>query len=130
MSKQKFGDYVIKGGANVWPHEERTAKTLVKAGYTVKFIRKSERERETSADAWVNGKKWEMKAPDGAKLSLVERNLRHGVKQCNRIIFDSQRVKRIPDKALLRELTKWSTEIKGLDKLKFINRKRDIIDIK
>ncbi|MDR3137091.1 MAG: hypothetical protein LBU07_06780 [Coriobacteriales bacterium] len=58
------------------------------------------------------------------------KNLRRAVKQAGNIVFDSHRVKRIPDSALKRELTKWAQEIKGINKLKFVNRHRVVIDIK
>jgi hypothetical protein len=48
--KHKIGKVIIPGDVNVWRHEELTAKALAAAGDTVEFIRKSERENETSAD--------------------------------------------------------------------------------
>ncbi|MCL2438782.1 MAG: hypothetical protein FWC99_06905 [Coriobacteriia bacterium] len=128
--KKQTGQIIIPSGVNVWAHELKTAQALADAGFTVEFIRKSEGDRERSADAYISQVKWEFKAPNGSKLSLVEKNLRRGLKQCDKIIFDSRRVKRIPDDAIERELVKWSMEIKGLGKLKFINRHRKIIDIK
>jgi hypothetical protein len=129
MKKPK-GKIIIPSGVNVWPHEIKTAQALAAVGHTVEFIRRSEREREHSADAYIDSVKWEFKAPNGSSVSLVERNLRRAVKQSSYIVFDSQRVKRIPDSVLQRELTKWAKEIKGIDKLKFINRHRVVIDIK
>ena len=129
-STETDGRIIVPKGVNVWPHELETARALAKAGHSVEFIRRSERKRETTADCLLDGIKWEMKAPNGAKLSLVEKNLRRGIKQCDKIIFDSHRVKRIPDKAIARELAKWSTEIRGLQRLKFVNRHGEIIDIR
>jgi hypothetical protein len=128
--KKSEGKIIIPSGANVWPHEMKAAQALAAAGHTVEFIRKSEREREHSADAYIDSIKWEFKAPDGSSVSLVEKNLRRAVKQSSNIIFDSCRVKRIPDSALQRELTKWAKKIKGIDRLRFINRHRVVIDIK
>ena len=128
--KKLIGKVITPGDVNVWPHEDRTAKALAKAGYVVEFIRKSNRERETSADVYINGEKWEMKAPNGSSLKLVEKNLRRALKQAGNIIFDSRRVKQIPDAAIQRELTKWSFAIKGVSKVKFVNRYGEVIDIK
>jgi hypothetical protein len=128
--KKPEGKIIIPSGVNVWPHELKTAQALSAIGCTVEFIRKSERERECSADAHIDSLKWELKAPNGSSLSLVEKNLRRAVKQSGNIVFDSRRVKRIPDAALERELAKWAKEIKGVDRLKFINRHRVVIDIK
>jgi hypothetical protein len=124
------GRIIIPSGANIWPHELKTAQALAAVGYTVEFIRKSERERERSADAYIDLLKWELKAPNGSSISLVEKNLRRAVKQTGNIVFDSHRIKRIPDSALKRELVKWTKEIKGIDRLKFITRHRVVIDIK
>lgn len=129
MKKSK-GSILIPSGVNIWPHEMKTAGALAAAGHTVEFIRKSERERERSADALIDGVKRELKAPNGSSISLVEKNLRRALKQSCHIVFDSHRIKRIPDKAIIRELTKWSHEIKGIETLWFVNRHRDVIDIK
>jgi hypothetical protein len=128
--QESEGKIIIPSGANIWPHELKTAQALAAVGHTVEFIRKSERERERSADAYIDLVKWELKAPNGSSISLVEKNLRRAVKQAGNIVFDSHRVKRIPDSALQRELTKWAKEIKGINRLRFINRHRAVIDIK
>jgi len=128
--KRQTGKIIIPSGVNVWAHELKTAQALAAAGFVVKFIHRSEQKRETSADAFVDNEEWEMKAPNGSKISLIEKNLRRGLKQCDKIIFDSHRVKRIPDEAIVRELMKWSAEMKGLKRLKFVNRHREVIDIK
>ena len=129
-NRRKSGEIIAPDGVNIWPHELRTARSLAEAGYIVEFIKKSEFDRETSADVLIDNEKWEFKAPNGGKPSLVEKNLRRGARQCNQIVFDSHRVKQIPDKVLMRELTKWSAEIKGIKKLWFVNRHKEIIDIK
>lgn len=54
MKKSKIGKIIKPGDANIWPHEEATANTLTMYGYNVEFIRKSNRDREHSADAYVN----------------------------------------------------------------------------
>jgi hypothetical protein len=128
--RKSEGKIIIPSSVNVWPHEIKTAQALAAAGHVVEFIRKSEREREHSADAYIDSVKYEFKAPNGSSISLVEKNLRRAVKQASNIVFDSHRVKRIPDSALQRELVKWAKEIKGIDRLKFINRHRVVIDIK
>jgi len=132
MMSNQTGDarIVIPGGANVWPHELKTARALASAGHKIEFILKSNREREASADALVDDVRWEFKAPNGGKMSLVEKNLRRGARQCGNLVFDSHRIKNLPDRAIERELRKWSVEIKGIDKLLFINRHREIIVIR
>lgn len=39
---KRIGDIIIPGDANVWPHEQRTAQALARAGHTVQFVKKSE----------------------------------------------------------------------------------------
>jgi hypothetical protein len=102
MINKKVGEYTVVGNASVWPHEIKTAEALKNAGYHVKFIPPSNRKGDHSADCYIDGVLWEMKAPDGATMSVVERNLRRGLKQSSRIVFDSRRIKRIPDNAIAR----------------------------
>jgi hypothetical protein len=128
--KTKVGCVIIPGDANVWPHEELTAKALAMAGFSVKFIRKSERNCEPSADCYIDDEKWEMKAPRSAKLSAVEDNLKKASKQADKIVFDSRRMHRIPDKAVERELATKSCVNKSITHVKFVNRHGEVIDIK
>lgn len=72
----KTRQIIIQSGANVWPHEMKTAEALAAAGRTVEFIRRSEEQRTTSADAIIDGIVWEMKAPKASNLKAIEKNLR------------------------------------------------------
>ena len=130
VSMEKRGKIIIQSGANVWPHEMKTAEVLAAAGHTVEFIRRSEEEHATSADIIMEGRIWEMKAPTASSSRRVQRTLRDAVKQSENVIFDSRRMKKMPDKAIERELRKWAPELKGLRRLRFINRRAEIIDIK
>jgi hypothetical protein len=127
--QKRIGKIIKPADANIRPWEEATAQSLALVGYDVEFIRKSNRDRETSADAYVNSEKWEFKAPNGHKMGLVERNLRNAVLQSDSVVFDSRRVNYIPDKALARELSAQFGRIKNLRRLKFINRHGEVIDI-
>ena len=126
----KIGKVITHGDVNIWPHEAATAKSLAKKGETVEFIRKSEKTHVTSADIFINGTKWEMKAPRSGKLSAVEDNLKKASKQSDRVVFDSRRMKRIPDKAIMRELVAKSHINKSINRVKFIDRHGKVIDIK
>ena len=129
-AKNKVGKVIKPGDVNVWPHEEATAKALALAGFNVEFIRKSERKDETSADAYIDGEKWEMKAPRSGKLSAVEDNLKKASRQADKVVFDSRRMKRIPDNAIERELAVKSHVNKSVTRVKFVNRYGKVIDIK
>jgi hypothetical protein len=127
---KKLGKIIVPGDANIWAHEYQTALALARAGYTVEFIRRSKLERETSADVFIDDNKWEMKAPKSSKLSAVEDNLKKAVKQSNNIIFDSRRMKRLPDKAIERELATQLHKSKSIKRILFVNRHGLVIDIK
>ncbi|WP_451917770.1 hypothetical protein [Adlercreutzia rubneri] len=68
----KTRQIIIQSGANVWPHEMKTAEALAAAGRTVEFIRRSEEQRTTSADAIIDGIVWEMKAPKASNLKAID----------------------------------------------------------
>jgi len=123
---RKAGKVVVPGDVNVWPHEYQTAQVLARAGFTVEFIRKSDIPRQTSADAYIDGIKWEMKAPKSSKLSAVEDNLKKALHQSPYIIFDSRRMKRLPDKAIERELTTQFHKSKEIQRILFVNRHANI----
>ena len=78
----KTRQIIIQSGANVWPHEMKTAEALAAAGRTVEFIRRSEEQRTTSADAIIDGIVWEMKAPKASNLKAIEKNLRYCPDSC------------------------------------------------
>jgi hypothetical protein len=128
MSKQ-LGKYIVPVGANVWRHEELTAKALIQYGHVVEFIVESKRKGENTADCYIDGEKREMKAPKGGTLKSVERNLKRGRWQSDKIVFDSRRMKKVPDKAIERELRQRIKEISNLSRIKFVNRHGKIVDI-
>jgi hypothetical protein len=123
------GKIIIPRGVDVWPHELKTAQALVAVGHTVEFIKKSNREGEHSADIFLNGSKWEFKAPKSALMDCVERNLKKAVNQSDKIVFDSRRIKRIPDKAIMRELSHQLYKSAGISRIIFVNRHGIVIDI-
>lgn len=130
MTKSK-GKIIIQHGVNVWPHELKTAESLAAAGYTVEFIKKSEKDYEKTPDVIINGELWEMKAPEGSLMKRVEKNIRRGLNQSCNIIFDCRRMRGIPDTAIERELRTCAYgRVKKLKHLIFINRKGVAIDIK
>ena len=123
------GKIIIQPGTNVWPHELKTAEALAAAGHVVEFIAKSDNRYDKSADILMDGMVWEMKAPKSDKLHMVEQNLRRALKQSQNVIFDSRRMKGLPDRAIERELRKWGKELRSLRRLLFVNRHAQVIDI-
>ena len=129
MAKKEQGQIIIQSGANVWPHELKTAEALAADGRTVEFIPRSKNRYDKSADVLMDGLIWEMKASKSDKLHMVEQNLRRALKQSRNVIFDSRRMKGLPDHAIERELRKWGKELKSLERLLFVNRHAQVIDI-
>ena len=124
------GSIIVSPGANIWPHELKTAQALAAHGYIVRFIRKSEIDRETSADVIIDNLQWEIKSPTSSSLRALDRNVRKALHQSSNVIVDSFRIKQIPDHAIERELRKLARELRSLKRLLFVSRHRDVIDIK
>lgn len=127
---KKIGNIIIPGDVNVWPHESKTAQALALAGYDVEFVKKNDRLHATTADVLIGGRLWEMKSPTASSSKAIERNLKRARWQSGSIIFDSRRMKKLPDSVIERELRKWSFEIDGILHVLFVNRHGTVIDIK
>ena len=125
-----YGNITIPADVDVWPHELRTAKALARAGHDVRFVRKSDEPHVRTADLLMDGLTWEMKAPKSGKLDAVQRNLRRALGQSPNVVFDSRRMKSLPDAAVERELRKWGGELRSLRRLLFVNRYAEVIDIR
>ena len=126
---KKTGKIIIPSDVDVWPHELDSAKVLVRYGHTVEFLKALDQKGKQTADCLIDGVAWEMKASKASNLKAIERNLKRGKWQSCRIVFDSSRMKYIPDKAIERELRRRFVEIKEIEKIKFINRHSQVIDI-
>ena len=125
----RVGKVIKIAGLNVWPHEQVMADCLARAGYTVEFIQPDGTKYQPTPDILIDGEKWEMKSPRASNLKAVERNLKLGSWQSNKIIFTARRMKGIPDKAVMRELSKKAAELPRINKIKFIDRHGKVIDI-
>ena len=96
----------------------------------MEFIRRSEEQRVTSADVVIDGLVWEMKAPTADNLKTIERNLKRGRWQSENIVFDSRRMKKVPDAAIEREVRKQAFAVLRIKRLYYINKHGQVIDIK
>lgn len=97
---------------------------------TVEFIRRSEEYRTTSADVIIDGESWEIKAPTSNKVSAIDKNIRKALHQSKFVIFDSHRMKQLPDSVIERELRKSARVLRSMRRLLFVDRHRSVIDIK
>jgi len=129
INKMNTGKVIILPDATIWPHELSTAKALANAGYTVEFRINKNIEFIKSPDILIDDKTWEMKSPRSSKLASIERNLKKAYRQSKNIVFDSQRMGKLPDKSIQRELIKHFQLTKSIQNLLFVNRKRETIDI-
>ncbi len=84
----------------------------------------------TSPDVVINGVIWEMKSPQASDKKAIERNLRKACKQSPNIIFDSQRMKGASGFEIEKRLRSIYPHIKTVRRLWFMDRDREIIDIK
>ncbi len=71
-----------------------------------------------------------MKAPKADNVRAIDRNIRRALHQSPNIIIDARRMKKLPDEVIERELRKHAREMRSIKHLWFINRQREIIDIK
>lgn len=129
MSKKVIGKITKPGDVSPWPHEEATAKVLALYGHNVEFVRKSNRDREHSADAYIDGVKWEFKSPTAHHTRTILKNLKEAKWQSENVVIDSRRMKGVPDEAIMREIKTSLKEVPDIVKLKYISRTGKLIDI-
>ena len=127
---KKQGQIIIDYGAHPRSHEVRTAKSLAAAGYSVRFVAKSEIDGERTADVVMDGVAWEMKAPDSNSKKAIERNMHKGLRQSCNLIIDSRRMRDIPGSAIEREVRALAPKLRSLKRLIFVNRLGEVIEIK
>jgi hypothetical protein len=127
---RKKGSIIIPEGISVWPHELTTATALASAGHRVEFLPiHGHGTQGKSPDILMDNKKWEIKSPKASSPSSIERNIKRAYQQSTNIVFDSQRMKHLPDKNIQRELCRLCRLNKQVSNLIFVNRKREVIDI-
>lgn len=126
---RKPGKVIIPASVSPWDHELKTAHALAQCGYVVEFVVVSNGHKAKTADVMIDGILYEIKSPIANKLSAVERNLKRAYHQSASIIFDSRRMKRLPDKSIQKELIKQHRLTKNIKQILFVNRKHEVIDI-
>lgn len=129
MARKAKGSVIIPAHVSPWSHEIETAKVLAENGYVVEFVENKNQHRVKSADVIIDGVLYEFKAPVASKLSAVERNLKKAYHQSTNIVFDSRRMKYLPDKVIQKELIKQFKLTKNIKDMLFVNRKHEVIDV-
>ena len=69
-------------------------------------------------------------SPTAGNLKAVERNLKRGRWQSENIIFDSRRMKKLPNAPIEREVRKQAFAVPRIKRLRYVNKRGQIIDIK
>lgn len=124
------GGVYYPGGMAAWPHEERTAAALARAGKSVEFIPRREGDRLKSPDIVMDGIEWEMKAPKASGQKALDRVLRRAVHQSRNVVIDAARIEGSTDIQVDRDLRKVAAHIKGLKRLILVRKNREVVDIK
>ena len=112
----------------VWPHEERTAVILAKAGHYVEFLPEG---GSSSPDILLDGVVYEMKSPRSPKPNSMEQLIKDALynKHCSNIVFDSHRVKGSTDEKICKFLVGQMRTRKAIRSILFITKRGRIIDI-
>ena len=129
MNQKAKGSIIIPDGVDVWEHELKTAQVLARQGHVICFIAKDNGHNIKSADVLVDEVPYEIKSLTSSKLSAVERNLKRAYHRSVNIVFDSRRMKYLPDKSIQNELIKQLMLTKNIKSVLFVNRKHEVIDI-
>ena len=129
MRRKTEGSIVIPANISPWDHELKTAHVLAQYGHIVEFVGVSYGHKLKTADVMIDGVPYEIKSPVASKLSAVERNLKRAYYQSTNIVFDSRRMKRLPDKSIQKDLIKQFRLTKNIKHILFVNRKHELIDI-
>lgn len=125
----EIGKIIEPSQGNIREHERRTAKAIARTGLIIEFVLVSKQDFTKSPDIIIDGVRWEMKSPTTDKLNQIENNLKKANRQSAYIIIDSQRVKHLPDKKIQEFLVSRLRAQKSIERLLFITRQRDVIDI-
>ena len=88
----------------------------------IEFVPKNEGKRETSPDILMDEKLWEIKSPKFSNLKVVQKRIREALHQSENVVFDSRRMKKVPDNAIRREVEKWSHELRSLQSLIYVSK--------
>ena len=122
------GSYFVDGNADPKPHEIVMAKSLAKAGYRVRFL-----PNPTvigTADAYIGNTVFEFKAPEGATVKSIERNIVKALNhQSPNIVIATFRMKNIQDRSVQNHLISRLKEGKGIQRIILLTRDGKAVDI-
>lgn len=129
MSKNQ-GNITAPSHLNIQPHEMATARAIADYGMDIEFVARTKGNRAKSADFVADGVLWEVKSPTSDNLRVVQKRLREAIHQSKDIIFDSRRMRRLPNQQIQAEVEKWASCLTSIRRLLYVNRAGKVIKIK
>ncbi len=117
-----------QNGVHLEEHEYKTVKLLLSLGYNIELQPPNQTKNTRSADLWMNGVLWEMKAPEGGGKNTVRHNLERAKKQSQNVIIDLHRCK-LSDEQAIKELKHHFKLSKRFKRMKIITKSREILDL-
>ncbi len=130
MEERSRNNIVVEPGAYPEKHELYTAEALSRPYGRIVFKKPVNRYKIKSADIEMAHLLWEIKAPKTHTFDGIEQALKRATKQSENIILDSFRIRILRDTAIFNFLTKKAYTQKTIKRLIFVNRKRQVLEIK
>lgn len=116
-----------QNGVHLEKHEYLTVKLLLSLGYDIELIPKSEIKGLQMPDLMLQGKPWEIKAPQGDSKNTIRHIMQKAGHQSSNVIIDLRRSKLNPNIAL-KEIYLHFTLSRRIRTMKVIINEEKIID--
>ena len=116
-----------QNGVHLQDHEWKTVKFFLDLGKDITLQPPIQAKNANSADMWMDGILWEIKAPEGGGKNTIRHNLERAKKQSRNIIIDLHRCK-LKDEQAVKELRYHFGLSKRFQRMKIITKSREILD--
>ena len=117
---------LIVNGVILQIHEQKTINFLLGLGYKIELIRPSYTPNSKNADFIMNGRKWEMKCPEGKSRLTMEHIIRKASHQSENILIDLRRL-RLEETLAIRQSKYEFSRRPSIKSLWLITKKEDLI---
>ena len=115
-------------GAEIKPHEQRTADFLASQGYDLLFIAPDRTKGSKNPDIEMYGLLWELKSPEGNGSRTIENIMRAGSKQARNIVLDLRRTSRVDSKCLA-EIKSRFAHLRSVKRALIITKSLELIEL-
>lgn len=119
---------LVTNGVILERHEMMTVNFLLRLGFNIELIPKSNRAGVRTPDLRMLNLEWEMKSPKGQGKYLLQNVVHRAARQSENIIVDLRRVKIHPMKCL-NELDKQFNYSKRCRRMKVITKTGEVVDL-